>query len=204
MIIQGVLFDFDDTLTAAGKLDYALIRSEIGCPQGESMLDYLAGIEDPAKREKMSAILHEHEMRAAADAAPAEGAEELVEWLAGAKLKRGIFTRNSKSAVDRAFENFRTINQSDFDLILTRDDEIQVKPHPDGVLHAASQFGIAPEHLLVVGDFIYDMEAGRAAGAVTVFLRSRRIGEFTPPESDFTIERLSQVREICENGRRSK
>lgn len=202
MDIRGVLFDFDDTLTAAGKLDYAQIRAEIGCPPGESILDFLAALTDPDHRRKMSAVLDSFEMAAAAGAVPAEGAEELIRWLGEAGLKRGIFTRNSRNAVDRAFENFNTISKDDFDVIITRDDDIPVKPLPDGVLHVASRFNIPPQNMLVVGDYIYDIEAGRAAGAVTVFLRSRRLGEFTPPESDYSIGKLLEIRDICQDGSR--
>ena len=52
----------------------------------------------------------------------------------------------------------------------------------------------------MVGDYIYDIEAGNAAGAVTVFIKSRKDRIFTPPKSDFTIEKLAQLREICEDG----
>ena len=200
MRIKAVLFDFDDTLTAPGKLDYALIRREIGCPPTESMLDYLEGIKEPEKRERMARILDGYEMAAAAQAAPAEGAEDLVKWLDQAGIRKGIFTRNSRNAVQRAFANFTGIGTKDFDLIITRDDDLPVKPHPGGILHAAAFFGVSVRDMLVVGDFIYDIEAGKAAGAVTVWLKSRKIGDFTPPESDFTVERLDQVREICEDG----
>ncbi len=40
MDIKAVLFDFDDTLTIPGRLDYAGIREDIGCPQEAiSMVD---------------------------------------------------------------------------------------------------------------------------------------------------------------------
>ena len=200
MNIKAVLFDFDDTLTVPGRIDYALIRKEIGCPRDESILDYLKGIGDPEARRNASAILDKYEMAAAADAAPAEGAEDIVRWLGTVGLKKGILTRNSRNAIERSLANFAGFGREDFDLILTRDDNLPVKPRPDGVLHAASFFRILPESLLMVGDYIYDIEAGNAAGAITVFLRSRTDRLFTPPKSDFTIAKLAQLREICENG----
>ena len=38
------------------------------------------------------------------------------------------------------------------------------KPHPEPMLHAAKNIGIAPENCLYLGDDKRDMEAGRAAG----------------------------------------
>ncbi len=201
MDIKAVLFDFDDTLTLPGRLDYAQIRKEIACPQEASILDYLEEIPDAEKRQAASAILDRHEMTAAAEASPAEWAEDLIMWLKDAGLKRGILTRNSRNALERSLANFTRIGREDFDLLLTRDDNLPVKPQPDGVLHAASVFGIAPPSLLMVGDYIYDIEAGNAAGAVTVFIESRKDRKFKPPERNYTIASLAQVREICENNR---
>lgn len=200
MDIKAVLFDFDDTLTIPGRLDYAGIRKEIGCPQEESILDYLEGIPDSDERQRATAILDRYEMDAAAEAAPAEGAEDLVRWLKAAGLKRGILTRNSRNALERSLANFSGIGREDFDLLLTRDDDLPVKPMPDGVLYAASVFRIPPTSLIMVGDYIYDIEAGNAAGAVTVFIESRKDRVFTPPKSDFTISKLAELREICESG----
>lgn len=201
MKLRAVLFDFDDTLTIPGGLDYALIRSEMGCPEGESILDYLERTEVPEAREQASAILDRHEMNGAAKAHPAPGAEELISWLRTRGLSRGILTRNSQAAVIRSLANFLSISTGDFDLIITRDDDLPVKPEPDGVLHAAERFGLRPEELLVVGDYIYDIQAGNAAGAVTAFIASRKDAGFVPPPSDYSIERLAQIRRIVERHR---
>lgn len=42
------------------------------------------------------------------------------------------------------------------------------KPHPDPVLWAAAQMGVAPERCLMVGDTTVDICAGKQAGAQTV------------------------------------
>jgi hydrogenase expression/formation protein HypE len=196
MKLRAVLFDFDDTLTVPGGLDYGAIRNEMGCPEEESILDFLDGIEGTQTRRLAEDVLDRHEMAGAARAVAAAGAEELVQWLISASFKTGILTRNTKAAVLRSLENFSAIGQSDFDPIITRDDDLRVKPAPDGVLHAASVFGVPPSELLVVGDYIYDIEAGNAAGAATAFLASRKDRTFVPPSSTFAIDRIGQVRDI--------
>ena len=45
------------------------------------------------------------------------------------------------------------------------DDAHASKPAPDGLLHLARHFGVAPERVAMVGDSVGDMLAGRAAGA---------------------------------------
>ena len=196
MRIRGVLFDFDDTLTKSGGLDYLQIRSDIGCPQDASILSYLDGIADQRERDEARRILETHELRAAANAQPAEGAEELVAWLRNSKFHRGIITRNTRRAVDISLKNFAFVGSGDFDIILTRDDDIPVKPEPDGVLHTAEIMGILPAELLVVGDYIYDIEAGNAAGSITVFFDSRPKRTFEPPDSTYTITHISEVQKL--------
>ena len=43
------------------------------------------------------------------------------------------------------------------------------KPHPEGVLAACGVIGLLPEHVLMVGDDMRDIEAGRRAGCQTAF-----------------------------------
>lgn len=199
MRIRGVLFDFDDTLTMVGELDYLKIREDIGCPREESILSFIERIENPQDRRIAHEILLNHELSAAARARPADGAESLVSWLEQAKIYRGIITRNTRRAVDISFQNFNSIDSSNFNIILTRDDDMPVKPEPDGVLHVCETLGIQAVELLVVGDYIYDVEAGNAAGAVTVFLDSRPERTFDLPPSTYTIMNISEIQGIIGN-----
>jgi HAD superfamily hydrolase (TIGR01549 family) len=44
----------------------------------------------------------------------------------------------------------------------------RMKPHPEPLLYAAQQMGVAPAECLMVGDTTIDVRTGRAAGAQTV------------------------------------
>jgi len=46
------------------------------------------------------------------------------------------------------------------------------KPAPDGILQAARRLGVPVAELLVVGDYVLDLQAARAAGAIGVHLRN--------------------------------
>ena len=196
MRIRGVLFDFDDTLTKAGGLDYAKIRADIGCPDEASILSYIDSIEDERKREEARKTLEKHELGAAEKAHPATGAEDLIIWLQKSNISRGIITRNIRRAVDISFRSFEKVGSGNFNIILTRDDDIPVKPEPDGVLLVCAKFGLQTEELLVVGDYIYDIQAGNAAGSITVFFDSRPNRAFEPPPSDYTITEISEIRQL--------
>ena len=118
-----------------------------------------------------------------------------------------MLTRNGLSAVERALGRFSSLTTDDFDVVVTRDDgDIAPKPAPDGVLHAAAAMGVSPMETLVVGDFLLDMQAGRAAGAVTAFLLNHGApddGEAAEPDAadcDFVVGRLPELEGVVRLG----
>jgi hydrogenase expression/formation protein HypE len=200
--LKAVLFDFDGTLTQPGAIDFAAIRQAIDCPAGTPILEFIAALPagDPA-RQQAEAVLHAREMEAAAQSLPRDGAAALVAHCKRCGLRVGLHTRNSRAAVARALENFAGLGRTDFDILITRDDPVAPKPHPDGVLLAAGRLGIDPEEILVVGDFRFDVEAGRGAGALTALLvpapGGKDPGDLQP---DFSITCLDDLRSIVRFG----
>lgn len=70
---------------------------------------------------------------------------------------------------DTAVEALRAAGIRDrFALVLGGDSVPRKKPFPDPVLRAAREFDVDPASCAVVGDTEIDVQAGRAAGAVTV------------------------------------
>jgi hydrogenase expression/formation protein HypE len=192
-VVRGVLFDFDGTLTRPGALDFAAIRRAIGCPAGRPILEYLADLDDPAERRRAERILDEHELAAARRSEPNEGAEDVVRALAGRGLGMGILTRNSRASVREALSRFPSLREADFAAIVCREDGGRPKPWPDGVHEAARRLGCVATELVVVGDYVFDIEAGWRAGSHTVLLANG-----TPPAGlsvtpDAVIDRLAEL-----------
>jgi hydrogenase expression/formation protein HypE len=205
--LRAVIFDFDGTLTHPGALDFAAIKREVGCPPDQFVLEWILALPEGALREAAAATLERFELEAADASAPNEGAEELVRWLRDAGLAVAVLTRNGRGAVGRALRRFSTLTMADFDVVVTRDDgDVAPKPAPDGVLHAAAAMGVPPEETLVVGDFLLDMRAGRAAGAVTAYLVNHGEsgdGEGAEPESadcDFVVGHLPELEAVVRLG----
>ncbi len=196
--IRALLFDFDGTLTKAGLIDFAGIRSAIGCPPGASILAHLERIADPKERERAERRLGDFELAAAERAEEQPGAAELVRFARSRALKLGVITRNSRESVDRSFSRLKGLAASDFDVIVTRDDAPAPKPSPEGVLHACAVLGVPPAEVMVVGDYRYDIEAGRSAGAVTVLLGGAQEPGRSPVEEDHRIGALSELIGIIE------
>jgi hydrogenase expression/formation protein HypE len=197
-VVRGVLFDFDGTLTRPGALDFAAIRRAIGCPAGRPILEYLAALDDQEERRRAERILDGHELAAARRSEPNEGAEEVVRALAGRDLRLGILTRNSRASVREALARFPSLREDDFAAIVCREDGGRPKPYPDGVHEAARRLGCAAAELVVVGDYVFDIEAGWRAGSHTVLLANG-----TPPAGlsvtpDVVIDRLAELPPVIE------
>ena len=54
--------------------------------------------------------------------------------------------------------------------ILAGRDEAPPKPHPGGLLHLAERWRVAPSELVMVGDYRFDLECAKAAGARSVLV----------------------------------
>jgi HAD superfamily hydrolase (TIGR01509 family) len=196
--IDAVLFDFDGTLTAPGAIDFDGMREQLLVPEGIFVLEHIRSL-GAKERAAAEATLDRFEVEAAERSRPNAGAEDTVETLRDMGVPIGIVTRNSRRIVERALANFDHVRPEHFDVMVTRDDEVRTKPHPDPIHHAAARLGVAAENIAMVGDFVVDVQAGRAAGAVTVHLRD---GDDAPDyEADFAIDSLSELLGIVRSGR---
>jgi phosphoglycolate phosphatase-like HAD superfamily hydrolase len=55
-----------------------------------------------------------------------------------------------------------------FSTVITARSTRRTKPHPEPVVRAAQELGLAPQDCVIVGDTTVDIRAGRAAGAQTI------------------------------------
>ena len=199
--IKAVFFDFDGTLTSPGALDFPYIKRAIGCPAESPILEFIAGLADKAERDTARQILDRCELEAAAVSRPVSGCERLLNTLQDRNLKLGIISRNSPQSIARALENFENTSPADFDTIITRESPAAIKPAPDGILLAAGQLGLQPQQIIMVGDYVFDLQAGRAAGTHTVLLDTGSVRDAWIGEYDFVIDTLDQLPAIIDLGR---
>jgi HAD superfamily hydrolase (TIGR01509 family) len=198
MMIKGILFDFDGTLTTPEALDFPAIKKELGCPQDQAILEYLE-TQTPEKRSSLMKILEEIEDQAAEASRPNRGAEKCLSVLKERGIILGILTRNGLSSVKKALKKFEGITIRDFAAVITRDESLP-KPHPDGVYEAARQMGLSTAEIMMVGDFRFDVMAGNAAGVKTVLLANGERSVMLPgdPEPDYTVSHLEEMLDLCQ------
>ena len=161
------VFDMDGTLTLAIH-DFALIRRELDIPPDRDILHHLAALPAAEAAAKHAWLLtHEQQLAQAAQAAP--GAVQLVRSLAERGCQLAILTRNARSLAQLTLE---VIGLGDCfaEADIIGRDEAPPKPDPGGLLRIASNWQIAPAALVMVGDFSFDLECARAAGASSVLV----------------------------------
>jgi HAD superfamily hydrolase (TIGR01509 family) len=189
--IQAWVFDLDGTLTVP-QHDFVAIKQRLGLPVDLPVLEGVAGLDEERRRAVLAAI-DAWEIELADQAQPNPGAFELLEQIAQAGLPMGVLTRNTRAT---AYRTLRAAGLNAFfapQLVLGRD-EAAPKPAPDGVLHLAGLFGIAPALTVIVGDYRFDLDAGRAAGARTVWLDAEREGTFREL-ADLVVHSLGELKD---------
>ncbi|MFK2912825.1 HAD family hydrolase [Pseudomonas sp. 3HC3] len=165
--VRNWVFDMDGTLTVAVH-DFAAIRVALDIPAEHDILTHLAAL-PAAEAAAKHAWLLEHERDLATASTAATGAVELVRELAERGCRLGILTRNARELAHVTLEAIGLADCFPVEHILGRD-EAAPKPSPDGLLKIASAWGVTPSELVMVGDYRFDLDCGRSAGARTVLV----------------------------------
>lgn len=191
-MLKAVVFDLDGTITRP-FLNFGELRTEIGVLPGRlSVLDQIESLPE-SERARAWAILEAHEARAAQNAEFNDGACELLERISRLGLLSAVVTRNSGESTRRVQEKLGFT----VDRVIHRGSGLPLKPDPASLLALAGEWGIQAESMLMVGDYVYDIQAGRDAGAITCFVSNGR-GDADHGHADFVVEKPGQVIELIE------
>lgn len=161
------VFDMDGTLTLAVH-DFALIRRELGIPATRDILEHIAALApDEATACRDWLMTHERELALAAQ--PAPGALDLLQVLHEAGCQLGVLTRNAGSLAWLTLQAIGVDGLFQQGEVIGRDDAVP-KPDPDGLRRLAARWEVPARQLIMVGDYRFDLECGRAAGAATLLV----------------------------------
>ncbi|KAF3278096.1 hypothetical protein TWF132_001279 [Orbilia oligospora] len=198
--LQAVVFDVDGTLCLPQSWMFAEMRRQLGITKGADILDHVLGLPDTVPEggglvggkseqevgfEKIRAV----EREAMGQMQPQEGLVELMDYLDRRGVRKAICTRNFDAPVEYLITNF--ITGHTFFPIVTRDFK-PPKPSPAGILHIAKELGLegGASGVIMVGDSLDDMAAGRKAGGLTVLLENNENKELNGHEyTDFSVTR---------------
>ena len=193
MGVRLVIFDMDGTLTEE-LLDFAAIRREIGLPEKAPIIEGIAALPEELRR-RGERILDAHEMSAAAACKLHDGAAEVLEELRRRGIQTALLTRNSARCAAAVLGRHALT----LDFVASRED-LPHKPHPDSILNLVRRFGVERGQTLMVGDYLYDIDAATAAGVRSVLL-CMRDGGARPAfaaTATYCVDRLDEVLGLLE------
>lgn len=177
---QAVLFDNDGTLVDTRALLLSSFRhatqqvlgktfseeqmmAGVGKPLADQMFDFT---DDPDKAAELLAVYRAHNV-AVHDrmVRTFPGIPELLAALAAAGVRLGVVTSKMHPLAERGLSLCGVMKY--FDVLIGPDDWPEHKPAPGPVLRGLELVGADPARSVYVGDSVYDIHAGNAAGAST-------------------------------------
>ena len=186
------IFDLDGTLTIAVH-DFDAIREELGIPEGQPIIKTLESLPLKESRNKKKK-LQEIEEKLALNASPAPGVKKLLETLNSENYFFGILTLNTR---ENAWITLKALGLSEY---FTKESVIgrwcaEPKPSPNGIKKLLNHWNVYANDALIVGDYLYDLQVGRAAEIATVHVDPS--GNFEWPElADISVCSLNELTEM--------
>lgn len=186
---QYWIFDMDGTLTLPVH-DFNDIRRQLGIEEGRPILEAIGDMPVDAATETRRR-LHEIELAIADLAQPQPGAAVLLERIRSRGNRLGILTRNDEEIAEATLRASGLHHFFETGDVVGRE-TCAPKPAPDGVHHLLQRWSAAANLTVMVGDYLYDIEAGHRAGVNTIHFDSS--GRFSWPM--FTSHGVNRLHDI--------
>jgi HAD superfamily hydrolase (TIGR01509 family) len=183
------IFDLDGTLTVSAH-DFEHMRRELGLEPQAPILEALQAMPE-SEAAPLWEMLNELEFYYAGKASVMQGANELLQKLHASGRQLAILTRNTMPVVKHTLQACKIDHFFPLDHILDRDSCIP-KPSPDGVERLLRFWQADADDTVMVGDYLYDLEAGKGAGVATILVDTRGDVDW----SEFTDIRVEELGEI--------
>ena len=177
----AVLFDLDGTLIDSiglilGSMRYAFAKCRAPLP---SDAEWLTGVgtplrtmfqryaSDDAAVDRLIAAYREHQFANHDELVRCyDDVQDTVRALDCGGHPLAIVTSKTEALARRGLEHVDIIDH--FDTIIGCDSCTRHKPHPEPVLTALDRLRYEPHEAVFVGDSVHDVEAGNAAGVLTI------------------------------------
>lgn len=198
-MIEAILFDFDGTIAdTAPDLGHALNRQRLArglAPlpitlirtqasagaRGLLKLGFNLKPDDSEYAAMRDEFLHFYAERLCQDTCLFPGMANLLDRLDASHLPWGIVTnkpaRFTQPLVQALGLKLRAA------CIISGDDTLNTKPHPEPLLTACHQINVSPQKCIYLGDDIRDVKASLAAGIKPIVALYGYLGNDSPPES---------------------
>ncbi len=217
----AVLFDLDGTLADTGPdlafalnetlrhygrepLAYARIRPVVS-HGGVALIELGFGLrpDDPGFAERRAHLLKVYADNLLRETALFPGMDEVLTTLESHATPWGIVTNKPAWLTDPLIDAMALSERAA--CVISGDTCANRKPHPEPILQACEQVRCAPDATWYVGDAGRDMQAGRAAGCITVAALYGYLHPDDPPAawpSDLSIAHPRDLLDLLRNAAR--
>jgi HAD superfamily hydrolase (TIGR01549 family) len=120
------------------------------------------------------------------------GTVEMLRSLDG-RYRLGLVTTRSRCETEAYLRRFGL--EGVFQAIITRDDTVHLKPHPQQVHEAAAALGVPVQNCVLVGDTSVDVRAAQAAGALSIGVLCGFGREHDLSQADLILDSTAQLTE---------
>ena len=184
--VKAYFFDLDGTLVDS-KLDFDLMREDLGFPKGVPILEHIDTLTCDLEIKKAHKIVLDHELKGANESDLFPGVLEFIKNLKEKNYPVAILTRNCKEATQIMLEK----HNLGIEKVITRED-FPPKPDPTALLYLAKHFNVEPQECIYIGDFRFDIEAAKNAGMQSAhfdFKKKKLFSDF----ADYSFESFEEL-----------
>jgi len=194
-MFEAVIFDFDGTLADTKKnivRSFQKVLSEIGCVVDGYSIERRIGIgARPILRaalednkipyteesvEKLTAKYSSVRIELSSEVELFDGAVELLDALYG-RIRIALASMSERKVIDFLLKD-RGLTKY-FEVVLSANDAVKMKPDPEIFLKCAQRLGVDPKQCAVIEDSVFGVEAAKRAGMKCIAIPS---GSYTAEE----------------------
>jgi len=163
------VFDLDGTLTKPVH-DFPAIRLALGLSEQQGTLEGILGMPEVERKSTMDQ-LDQIGWDYAEQAEAQPGSMKLLKYLQAHGCRMGVVTRNNHLNLLESLKRCGMEKFFESDCLVSRD-QPPAKPSPEPLNRLLQHWGASPKDGVMVGDAVYDLQSGRAAGMATIYLDS--------------------------------
>ena len=207
--LRAVLFDLDGTLLDSERVDVLamarLFNGDLGLGLDEGQISTYIGISSrevleqiaPDRVKELLATWLSYQNELVGETRLFPGILESLRSLSRAKLALAVVTGQNRRELDATRQHIAI-----GDLIgvwVCADDTSMSKPHPDPVRLALNRLGCPPGQAIMIGDTLFDMEAGRKAGTLlgAALWGARDLATLLSYDPEYTFRDPRQLEHLC-------
>jgi hydrogenase maturation factor/beta-phosphoglucomutase-like phosphatase (HAD superfamily) len=200
MRIKAVILYLEGTLIQTGVHEAKAIRAEIGCPAEMPTLDFVRGLSKAEDKKRVLTALESYELKAAENAIPAPGAEAVARYFEKKNLCLAIVSHGCRTSVHKMLDKLSFIRQSDFGVILAREDLLVRSSTKNPVQLAAEKMDLPLDRVLAVAGDPAFLRDAQKKGATTVLIAPSAPAENNTAKGHRHISHLENLIPIARLG----